>query len=350
MRKIRFGVGIYTADTLQRTVAQVKLAEDLGLDTVWLLDSQLVGRELYTTMVACAQQTSKIQIASGVTHTYTRHPTVTACAFATLHELDPDRFILGISRGDSAVRGLGLDPTPFPQFRGEVGMIRKLLNGESVEYNGKEIRLTFLDPTNLPRIPLYIGAGGPLGVRLAFQLGDGMILHTLGPNQQMVDRRLEVVRQGAAKAGKQVNDLDILWWVHASIGDDWQAVKEHIRPKMARRLGQEIMADLEGMGMNVDAQTRQEAKEAYNFQDHASAVASHGYVADLIPDHLWKELALLGNAMEVGERVKQTLERHPEISHFVINPPVAGFGLTYESIMTEFATKVIPYVTAGVPS
>ena len=67
---------------------------------------------------------------------------------------------------------------------------------------------------------------------------------------------------------------------------------------------------------------------------------------DLIPDHLWKELALIGNAEEVGERVKQTLERHPEISHFVINPPVAGAGLTYESIMTEFATKVIPYATA----
>jgi len=45
--------------------------------------------------------------------------------------------------------------------------------------------------------------------------------------------------------------------------------------------------------------------------------------------------------------VDELLERHPEMSHVVIDPPVDGFGLTYESIMTEFATKVIPYATAG---
>ena len=136
MGKVRFGIHIYTADTIQKTIAQVKLAEELGLDTMWLLDSQLVGRELYTTMVASAQQTTKIKIASGVTVPYTRHPTVTACAFATLHELDPGRFILGMGRGDSAVLGIGVQPSAMRQFRGDVDMIRRLLGGESVEYNG----------------------------------------------------------------------------------------------------------------------------------------------------------------------------------------------------------------------
>ena len=347
MGKVRFGIHIYTADTIQKTIAQVKLAEELGLDTMWLLDSQLVGRELYTTMVASAQQTTKIKIASGVTVPYTRHPTVTACAFATLHELDPGRFILGMGRGDSAVLGIGVQPSSMRQFRGDVDMIRRLLGGESVEYNGKDIRLMFLDPADSPRVPIYLAVGGPQGLRLAYELADGVILHC-PPNEQMIDRRLEMVRQAAAEAGKNVNDLDVLWWTHTSIGDDWEAVKEHIRPKMARRLGHSPIVDLESVGLKLGTEARKEAKEAYNFEHHASAVASHGYVADWIPDPVWKELALLGNAEEVGERVKQVLERHPEITHFVIDPPVAGFGLTYESIMTEFATKVIPHATAGV--
>ena len=346
MRKIRFGIGIYTGDTIQKTIGQVKLAEELGLDSVWLLDSQLVGREVYATMVACAQQTTKIQIASGVTHTYTRHPTVTACAFATLHELDPGRFILGIGRGDSAVRGLGLQPTPLRQFRTEVEMIRRLLSGESVEYNGKDIRLMFLDPANPPRIPLYLAVAGPQSLRWAYKIADGVMVHTVGANQEKVDRRLEMVKQAAAEAGKNTSDLDVLWWVHASIGDDWHAVKEHARPKVSR-FSESKVADLKRLGLELDDETWQKAIAAYDFLDHATSGAAHGWTGDLIPDPLWKELALIGNAEEVGQRVKQTLERHPEISHFVINPPVAGFGLTYESIMTEFATKVIPYATAG---
>jgi 5,10-methylenetetrahydromethanopterin reductase len=340
VRKVRFGIGIFTAEPLPRVIEEVKLAERLGYDSVWLLDSQLVGREVYATMAACAHATSRIKIASGVINTFTRHPTVAACAFATLDEMSPGRFILGIGRGDSAVRSFGLQPTKFSQFRQEVAMLRSLLAGESLELNGREIKVKFVDPNNPPQVPIYIATGGPQSLRVAAQIADGVIIHN-GPNEEMIRRSLEIVREGAAEVGKKLSDLKIVWWAHTSIGPDWQAVKEHARPKIASKFRQRKSVDLTELGVPLDEATRRQAREAYNFLEHATAGAAHGRVADLIPEPIWRELSLLGTGEEARERVERITERFPEIDEVVINPPVPGFGLTYESIMQEFAQAVM---------
>jgi 5,10-methylenetetrahydromethanopterin reductase len=340
VRNVRFGIGIFTAEPLPKVIEEVKLAEQLGYDSVWLLDSQLVGREVYGTMAACARATSRIKIASGVINTFTRHPTVAACAFATLNELSPGRFMLGIGRGDSAVRSFGLEPTKFGQFRTEVAMIRSLLAGESLQLNGREIKIKFIDPKHPPKVPIYVATGGPQSLRVAAQIGDGVIVHN-GPNEEMIRRSLEIVRSGAAEVGRKLSDMPIVWWSHTSIGPDWQAVKEHARPKIASKFRQRKTVDLSELGADLDEETRRKAKEAYNFLEHATAGASHGYVADLIPEPIWRELSLLGTGAEARERVERIVDRFPEITEVVINPPVPGYGLTYESIMSEFAEAVM---------
>ena len=47
----------------------------------------------------------------------TRHPTVMASMMATIAQLYDGRAVLGVGRGDSAVRTLGLPPMPVAQFR-----------------------------------------------------------------------------------------------------------------------------------------------------------------------------------------------------------------------------------------
>ena len=48
----------------------------------------------------------------------TRDPTVVASAYATLQDISNGRMIMGIGRGDSAVRVVGLQPVKVAEFEG----------------------------------------------------------------------------------------------------------------------------------------------------------------------------------------------------------------------------------------
>jgi len=68
-------------------IGSAKLAEQLGFNTLWMLDSHLLFREVYTMLGALAVSTTKIRFGTAVTNPLTRHPTVTASAFSTLDAL-----------------------------------------------------------------------------------------------------------------------------------------------------------------------------------------------------------------------------------------------------------------------
>jgi 5,10-methylenetetrahydromethanopterin reductase len=342
---MRFGIGIYTGhgEPLQTIMEQARLAERLGYDSLWLLDSQLVGREVYATMACCALATQRIQIGSGVTQPYTRHATVTACGHVTVNELAPGRVAMGIGRGDSAVLSIGGKLPSFTEFGRYVGQVDRLMRGEQIEINGKPVQLRFLD-TSLPPAKTYVAAGGPQALEFAPSVGDRIIVHS-GAGQIMIDRAMEHLRAGARKAGKDLSRMEVVWWVHASIDDDWNKVKDHYRPKMIG-LRHRRPVSLEELGVHLDAETVEKIKAAYNFLDHATPGAEHGVWADVFPDHVWKAWALLGTEEECSETVRQGLENNPEINHFVINPPVAAFGITIEDILERFARGVIQRLKA----
>ena len=136
---MKYGVGIVSNQPLPRVVEQVKLAEDLGYESVWMIDSQLNCRELYVTLTACALATSRIKLAAGVTAPRTRHASVTAGAFATLHDIAPGRLILGMSVGNTLVNSIGAKRSTIASLEGYVEKVRGLLSGEEVEF-GRGVR------------------------------------------------------------------------------------------------------------------------------------------------------------------------------------------------------------------
>ncbi|MBV9598899.1 MAG: LLM class flavin-dependent oxidoreductase [Chloroflexi bacterium] len=341
MTRVQFGVGIYTGEPSPHILEQARLAEHLGYDTLWLLDSQLAGRELYTTMALCALETSRIKIGSGVTQSYTRQAAVTANAFATLDSLAPGRFLLGIGRGDSAVLGVGGSLPSFRDFAAYVRQVETLLRGEPVDLDGHAARLTGVDPAHPVVAPVYIAADGPRSLESACAIADRVIMHP-GAGQGMLARAMGLLQAGAHKAGKSPLEMEVVWWMHTSIHADWSKVKEHYRPRMAGTFRHLRGGTLEELGVSIDAETFERARAAYDFSDHATAGAAHGAWADLFPDEAWKQLALLGTADEAYATVSRGLDAYPEISHVVINPPASGFGITIEGIMQTFAGDVMP--------
>src|SRR4051795_12186205 len=129
-----FGAVLQTNPPASRTIALAKLAEQYGFSHVWTFDSHLLWQEPYVIYSQILAETRRVKVGPFVTNPATRDWTVTASVFATLNEMYGNRTVVGIGRGDSAVRVTNGKPTTLAELREAIQVIRALANGEEAEY------------------------------------------------------------------------------------------------------------------------------------------------------------------------------------------------------------------------
>ena len=126
-------VGIYPTAPVAEMIRLTRLAEDLGFGTVWLGDSQCLWREAHVTLGALAVSTRSITLGTSVTNPMTRHLTVIASALCSLAELTEGRVLLGLGRGETAVKLAGVRRATLGELREAVHAIRALCQGQTME-------------------------------------------------------------------------------------------------------------------------------------------------------------------------------------------------------------------------
>jgi len=161
-----------------------KLAEDNGFRYVWVTD-HYNNRNAFVILSVLAKTTQKVRIGTGVTNPFHMNPAVIASAIATINEISNGRTVLGIGAGDKFTpEKIGIErKKPLTGVREAVQVIRMLLNGESVEFDGELFKFSGAKLTFNPRkgIPIYIGAQGPRMLKLASEIGDGVIINASHP-------------------------------------------------------------------------------------------------------------------------------------------------------------------------
>ena len=170
---MKYGVGLFPTEPLPKMIRLAKLSEKLGFSHIWIGDSHLIWREAYVNMAATALNTFRVKIGTGVTNPLTRHPSVVASAYATLEELAPRRFTVGIGLGDSSVETMGMKPARLEYFEKTIQQMRALLAGEEVELETGKIHLKH---SCKKKIPIYIAASGPKMLELSGRIADGIIV------------------------------------------------------------------------------------------------------------------------------------------------------------------------------
>jgi alkanesulfonate monooxygenase SsuD/methylene tetrahydromethanopterin reductase-like flavin-dependent oxidoreductase (luciferase family) len=195
---LSFGVTVLPDPPYQRLVELLALAESHGFDYGWTYDSHVLWQESFPLLTLAAQATKTMRLGHCVTNPGTRDPTVLASGYATLHDISNGRMVMGIGRGDSAVRYIGEQPVRVAEFERRLAMIREFMNGREVQWNDKDLQLKWVRP-ELQEIPMLVAGYGPKALAVAGRVGDGVIIQLADP--QIIQWIMDTARKAAEEAG-----------------------------------------------------------------------------------------------------------------------------------------------------
>ncbi|HSK30651.1 MAG TPA: LLM class flavin-dependent oxidoreductase [Candidatus Limnocylindria bacterium] len=208
--------------SIQEMIELAQLADEIGMESVWMSD-HLCFRDSLTTSMALLASTKKIKVAPAPLSPYSRHPIISAMSIATMDEFAPGRVIAGPGTGNAAaLKEAGMEsPHPVQTMREYVDILRRFLNGETVNYQGKMFQINGAKMGFVPSapIPMYITAVRALMLRLGGEIGEGVLL-SAGCAPGYIKKCQGEIGAGAAKGGKSLGDVDVAGFVTASVADD----------------------------------------------------------------------------------------------------------------------------------
>ena len=231
---MKFGIEFVPYKPVEKIAALVKQAEEAAFKYCWITD-HYNNRNVYSTLATIARETRQIELGPGVTNPYLIHPAVTASAIASIDEISGGRAILGISAGDRTVLsalGIELDK-PLTTVSESVEVMKKLLSGERVNFDGKIFKLKGAQLNFKPKrkVPIYLGAQGPEMLKLAGRTSEGVLINASHPSD--LNFAASYIKNGADEAGRKMAEIDIAAYTSFSISDTETKAKSAAKPVVA---------------------------------------------------------------------------------------------------------------------
>jgi len=248
-------------------------AEQAGFDSVWTSDHFQPWRHTdghapnaLVWLGAAAAATHRVILGTSVlTPSFRYNPAIVAQAFATLGCLAPERMILGVGTGESLNEVVvGVDwpeqSERFARLKESVDLIQTLFRGEFVSYEGQFYKTHNATIYDLPEkeVPIYIAASGPAAARLAGRIADGFICTSGKGKELYTDTLVPAVAEGAAKAGRNADDLAMMIEMKVSFDTDRAQAMEDTKIWAAlalpgeKKMGVEDPREMERLAKEVE--------------------------------------------------------------------------------------------------
>ena len=338
----------FSGTSIEPVVRLAQIAEGCGYETVYVGDSQMIWNDVWVALTACALNTQRVRLGTGVTNTVTRHPAVTANAVTSLNMVSHGRAVLGLGAGDSAVRTAGLSPAKLDVVRERIQFLRALLSGEEVDALrspeeakrqtwGREDRIRLVGAEEWGQVPIQLACMGPKSVRVAGELCDGVIVDGhMGGNAEGARATVQTAREGAKSAERDPDALRFIAAIDAAIDEDRATALDKVRPTAARNIARKPwLPDTLGV---EHADVVQQVTEAYQFYEHLDLTAKH---RELIPDEVAMKCCIAGTPADCiakGQELKAA--GITEVSIFITSQDEDGS----RRVLERFAEEVVPHV------
>jgi probable F420-dependent oxidoreductase len=299
---LSFGVTVLPDPPATRFLELIQLAESHGFEYGWTYDSHILWQESYATLALAADRTERIKLGHFVTNPGIRDPTVTASWYATMQDLSGGRMVMGIGRGDSSRRVVGLQPVRVAEFERRCRMLKDLMNGRKVEWNGKELELTWARQ-ELGEIPMWIAGYGPKALAVAGRVGDGVIIQLADP--VIIQWIMDTARKAAEEAGRDPAELKCIVGAPSHISDDIAGARDQVRwfPAM---VSNHVMDLIEKYGWESEIPAALtdyvKARKFYDYKDHSRVGAKHG---EFVSDEICDRFSVLGTVEQCTAKLKE---------------------------------------------
>lgn len=299
------GVVLQCTPPAARVIDLARRAETYGFSHVWTFDSHILWEEPYVIYSKILNETRKITIGPMVTNPATRDITVTASVFATLNEMYGNRTVIGIGRGDSAVRVTNGKPVSVADLRKAVVDLKGLVNGEAIEYNGNSLRLPWAGAS---RTDVYVAAYGPKVLALTGEVGDGFILQLADP--AITEWTIKAVRDAASAAGRNPDDIYICVAAPAYVTDGSPEALAHARDQLrwfGGMVGNHVADIVErygetGSGVPQALTDYIKDRKGYDYNQHGKAGNNH---TEFVPDEIIDRFCIIGPPEEQVRRIEE---------------------------------------------
>jgi G6PDH family F420-dependent oxidoreductase len=168
---------------------------------------------VWSVLGGIAHATEKVSVGTAVTCPIMRiHPALVAQAAATVADMMPGRFFLGLGTGEYLNEHIFGDAWPRYETRKEmlmeaIHLMRELWKGEEYSYDGtyftvRDARIYTL-PDELP--PIYVAASGIESAEVAGELSDGLISTSSG------DEVVKAFRKHGGSAKPCIGSVKVCW-------------------------------------------------------------------------------------------------------------------------------------------
>jgi probable F420-dependent oxidoreductase len=322
---LSFGVTFMTDPPVSETVGRTVLAEENGFSHAWTWDSHVLWQDPYPIFALMAAQTERIHLGTCVTNPVTRDPTVTASAMATLNEISGGRMEMGIGRGDSAQRVLGRGPVTVAHLEQACRTIRDLAEGRPVDFDGTEVQLKWSEGR---RLPVWVAAYGPLALRCAGRVADGVILQLADPF--IIEWALRYLREGAEQAGRNPADIKVMAAAPAYLSDDLAHARDQVRwfPALVSNHVVDLVKRYHEGELPDELTDYIAAREGYDYSHHGRAGSDN---AEFVTDEVVDRFCVLGGPEQVKAKLAQLADLGVDqfnIYSMVDDPRavISGFG------------------------
>jgi len=277
-----FSLGLSFED--QRTLAQE--AAELGYQSLWTPEGN--GLDSFQ-LCAMRHDASGLATGIGVCPIAYRSPVAFAMSAATVSARSDGKFTLGIGSGGiyraDTRRQLGIPRrSTLGVMREYTTAVKGLLAGESVRIDGESVQY---DGVQLgfrpPPTPVLVGALGPQMIQLGGEVGDGVVLNWCDPERVRWSR--ERLNEGAAKAGKRPQDVQLVEYIRICVDDNVETARmSYAKSMLGYALGQSVpserlrkfayRAHFERMGFTDELGALDDMRRSGASPDEVSAAAS----------------------------------------------------------------------------
>ncbi len=306
MTRIGLGLGYGKFMDAREIASWMLKAEERGYELGFFSETIELMRDSVTALSAAGLATTKLILGS-TQIVRLRSPIIMAQSLASLDELTQGRMIMAPGAcTKSHAKVHSLEPADPPlALREWIESMRLFLTGEKVSYHGQFVNFDNLELGFEPvrqYVPLYIPATSATGLRLAGEIGDGVVLNAACSPEYTVNA-LKIIRETAQKAGKDWSKFEVAQLINCSVEDDHQKALDEIRWEIATKFDPIQLPFNAGPRLRV-GEPYIEKKDIPLFEEAYQKGGMESLVK-AIPDSYVEGMTASGTPQEVLKRVEQ---------------------------------------------